>query len=64
MNITGYERTKQDLKAAARLIDEGDYPAADTAIRGSWATPMDLANVLGESRIKKMRQWKGQVKGH
>tara|TARA_R110002060_G_scaffold36230_2_gene47178 strand:- start:292 stop:2343 length:2052 start_codon:yes stop_codon:yes gene_type:complete len=63
-DLHGYERTKRELKSAARLIDEGSYRAADQAIRGSGASRMDLENLLGKSRIAKMQKWTKTARAH
>ena len=55
--LTGYERTKAMLKRAAKLIDEGSLAQADSLIRESGASRVDLSNILGSKRMKKMARF-------
>ena len=55
--LTGYERTKAILKRAAKLIDEGSLAQADSLIRESGASRVDLSNILGSKRMKKMARF-------
>jgi len=55
--LTGYERTKAMLKRAVKLIDEGSLAQADSLIRESGASRVDLSNILGSKRMKKMARF-------
>ena len=58
--MLNYDKIKQNLNVAARLVDQNECEAADHIIRGmvgSGLSVADMDNVLGADRIRKLRKW-------
>ena len=55
--LAGYEKTKPMLQDAARAVDRGQLDEAHTLVTTSGGSPMDLENILGRGRMRKLRAW-------